>query len=634
MNLTQQGRSYLSRKVAIILVLSTIVILPGASIGADVLKPPKVVAIQIYGNDVFSDGQLKRVMKTKERSLLRPFRRSAYRKDFLQADIESILGLYRRHGYLKTKVLSERVEKTTKGNAVVVFLEISEGPRTIVKSVSIEGEAALPERVLSGAIRLKRDVPFDPGLIEEDKASILERYAEAGYIYAEVSDNTVFDGDSADVYYSVNEGIRASAGDISVEGNRTTAERLVRREVTLEPGDILRRSEVLRTQQRIFDTGLYSDVQLSPVARDSAGAVVDLLVRVRERKMAWVGAGIGYGSSDQLRVLGEWGHRNVRGSGLRLFTSASFAFGRWWLNQKKAVLDAARLDVGLVEPWLLGTRTTGQAVAYHEYRREAAFTQEFTGFTLTGKRDLSSFSKVFLSYDNRWVNTTDPTAIRSKYVTRSLVLSVLRDLRDDIFDPARGSYQEATWKVAGGALGGNYSFHKMTFSSSWYSPVGDVTVATRVKVGFEEPFGETYGVRPLERIPFEERFRTGGSMSVRGYVEEDEIGPRDALGNAVGGRFLLLSNVEVRFPLFWRFTGAVFLDGGNVWENPTDLKLENFSMGGQASSDSDYRYSYGGGVRLATPVGPVRVDYGRKLRLSPQDGDDRGQLHLSIGQAF
>ena len=633
-NVTQQGRSHLNRNLTSLVVLCLFLFVPDTSLCTDVFKPSYVSQIEIRGNRVFSSSRIKSVMKTKERSFLRPFRKSAFRTDFLRVDIESIIGLYKRHGYLKAKVDSQSVERSEKGKAVSIFLGIFEGPRMMVAGVRIRGASALAEERLAKGLRLKKGEPFDPASVEDDKREILEKYAEAGYIYATVSDNTVFDGNLANVYYIVSEEIQVRAGSVAVLGNNATAERLVRREVTVKRGDILRRSEVIKTEQRIYDSGLYSDVQISIARSDSISPVVDLMIIVKERKLAWVGSGIGYGSSDQLRVVGEWGHRNLFGRGQRLFTSASFAFGRRLFEQGKTVLDASRFDVGVVEPRLFGTRTAGQAVVYREYKREVAFSQQFTGFTFTAKRDISSLAKVFLSYDNRWVHTTDPAAMRKEYVTRSLHLSGVRDSRDDIFDPGKGSYEEATWKVSGGVLGGNYSLHRVTVSGSRYSPFGNVVLATRVKGGFAQPFGSTEGVTPLERIPFEERFRTGGSTSIRGYVEDDELGPRDTEGHVTGGRVLLLTNVEARFPLFWRLTGAIFLDGGNVWRNPSDIRLANFDPGRTSAGDSDYRYSFGGGIRFRTPVGPIRIDYGRKLRLSAHDGDEKGRFHFSLGQAF
>lgn len=634
MNVTRQGPSHLNKHLASLIFLFLFLSVPCTSSCADLFKLPYVSRVEFEGNRVFSDSQLKKVMKTKEHSILRPFRKSEFRKDFLQVDIESIEGLYGRHGYLKAKVDSQRVDRIKQGQAVAIFLRIFEGPRSLVEDVRLEGAHAVPVAKLVKGLSLKKGAPFDPGSIENDRRFILEQYAEEGYLYASVSDNTLLEDNRAHVLYVMREGIQVRTGNIEILGNKATSRRLVAREVTLKKNEVLRRSQLIKTQQYIYDTGLYSDVSISPVERDTLLPVVDLDIFVKERKLAWVGGGIGYGSSDQLRLVGEWGYRNLFDRGQRLFTSANLAFGRRLFEQGKAVLDASRFDVGLVEPRLFGTRTIGQVLLYREYKREVSFSQEFTGFTFTSRRDISLQTKAFLSYDNRWVHTTDPTSLRKKYVTRSLYLSGLRDHRDDFFDPGKGFYEEAEWKISGGVLGGNYNFHKVSFGTSWYTPLGDVVVAARIKTGIANPFGAAHGVSPLERIPFEERFRTGGSTSVRGYIEDNELGPRDAQGRILGGRVLLLTNVELRFPLFWRLSAAVFLDGGNVWSNPSDVTFANFDPGRSTTSDSDYRYSVGGGIRFKTPVGPIRIDYGRKLRLSERDLDNRGRVHFSLGQAF
>ena len=144
----------------------------------------------------------------------------------------------------------------------------------------------------------------------------------------------------------------------------------------------------------------------------------------------------------------------------------------------------------------------------------------------------------------------------------------------------------------------------------------------------------------------DDRFVTGGASSVRGYFE-NEIGFRilsvDSAGvvkgEIRGGELLLLGSVEARFPLFWVLGGAAFMDAGNVWERPRDVSLKRvFTVTGGGVGYSDMRYSVGAGIRIATPVGPVRFDYGWKLKRARSDERDlsssRGTFHFSLGQAF
>jgi len=139
----------------------------------------------------------------------------------------------------------------------------------------------------------------------------------------------------------------------------------------------------------------------------------------------------------------------------------------------------------------------------------------------------------------------------------------------------------------------------------------------------------------LSRVPWEERFRVGGGTTIRGYGE-DLVGRRNEAGRAIGGRVLLLANVELRFPVFSIVQGAVFLDGGNVWADPAEFKLAAFSRGLSNGSHSPLHVAYGagGGIRVLTPVGPFRVDYGVKVGSGRAPGEGRGSIHVALGQAF
>jgi len=224
-----------------------------------------------------------------------------------------------------------------------------------------------------------------------------------------------------------------------------------------------------------------------------------------------------------------------------------------------------------------------------------------------------------------------------KSASHILGLSGSHDKRDFVLNPRAGTYRIARLQVAGGVLGGRNDFYTASGSFQRYDPLSRWAVlATRLRIGLGGAYGRS------ANVPFENRYFLGGGNSVRGY-NENSLGPRamDDQGReaVVGGEFMLLTNVELRhgIPLLsqWNFSGAVFIDGGNVWASTSDVSLKDFRplADEQDVTVNDYRYSMGVGLRYNTPVGPIRLDYGWPLKRDTYN-DNSGRFHLTLGQIF
>jgi outer membrane protein insertion porin family len=623
---------------------------------------PYVGSIRFIGNEHVDDGKLKSLMRTREPGFFQLFNRPRYRPDFLQSDLAAIEAYYHKNGYydVVVAVAENRYDEVNDSQHIVI--EVEEGEQTLVGGVRITGNNPFKPGELLDDLSLKPGAPFDSTLIGADVYRIRNRMWDEGFVLAEIGRGLAVSDHRAYLTYDIDQGPRMRVREVEITGNDVAKEDNIREWLSFRPGEVFSLKKVQDSQQHLFDTSLFRQVNLVLTQVDTLQRAVDLRVEVEERKMSYVELGIGVGTEDNGRVAAEWGHRHIPGLGGKLQLNTELAFDV--VRDDRADFESryTRFGAAYTGPRFPGTRFSTAVDAFYEQdRNPKTVDYDLLGFGIHGRRRMGRRTLLYIDFGDEFIERKIPPLEgnpfgRTSDETRSLTFTLDRDTRDDLLFPSDGAQRSISVKLAGGPLRADNYFIKTVGSLATYKEIfGGVVLAARVRAGLVSPYGKSDdGVEP-DGIPFEDRFYAGGSNSVRGYGE-NSLGPRlpvgdpgsidpreEALrGNAYGGEALLLTNVELRFPVWKRakIGGVLFLDGGNVWENPSDVKLGDFEPvremegGGYAEENvTKYRYSFGIGLRYNTPIGPLRLDYGVPVS---RTGEIRstGMFHFNLGHAF
>jgi len=625
--------------------------------------------IQFEGNTAFSDKQLRSQMSTKTKSrfalpgLRWLFSRGIYDEEIFKMDLRALNLLYKQHGYREVKISSTPDETRrpswrtarrlaaygdTQDDRIIITINIDEGAKTTVEEVKFENskgesfvlhaKANTDEGILK---RLGSDIgnklvtqpgtPYNTDNFLTDTALLRSKYHEQGYIYVQITPKF----DRGIVTFDIVEGKQSRMGKLDEEnfiGNENTEYQVLKREFLLKPGDDYNRVELSKTRRRLLALGLFSSVDFIEEVgsgEQETGIPIDVTVKVKERYAGSIGLRGGYSPSER-RIRGtlEVGYNN-------LFRRA------WRINTKlRAEWDVDTLDrayeyeIALSEPRLFsvpillpeGFRTGPVIRAFRdslEEQKDAMAEGGTISLTLSGgqKSNLAFQYKyqrieqivaLFLSEKPRLSHPKEVDSIKTGTVVSSIGFSYRRDTRNDFLYPNKGWLNHFSAEYAGGPFGGENSFYKLTTDNRYYLKMSEAVLAFAAKGGYAK------GLRATKEIVSPERFRTGGSTTIRGY-DTWSIGPGDVL---------FVFNSELRFPIYnfpwtsnYKLGGALFYDTGNVWDKINISDIPNMQL----------TSSFGFGLRLNTPIGPIRFDYGFPVDLS--DGM-LGRLSLELGHAF
>lgn len=401
--------------------------------------------------------------------------------------------------------------------------------------------------------------------------------------------------------------------DSSRDATPGVREYVLRREfesLGLREGAVFNPDKLREAQQRLARLGIFSRVPIETPGRRKGEEVLDVNVHTELRQPGSISVRGGYSPSEGIRGTLAVLHSNLYQRNMRAGAKLS------------AGTRGNLYEVTLIEPWLIGP-TMGTLRIFEDNLEEQDNTRA-RGATGNLARRLGLYSNVAVQYKYQELRQriepvqepeiSEPAVPTERHTTVSSVgLSFHRDNREPFLNPRNGWLNEFAVEYAGGFIGGQTSFFKLTGDNRHYSRIGDMVLVNALRLGYAQGLRSN---REREIVSFE-RFRAGGSTTVRGYKDRS-LGPLDdELSNTHRGDVLFIYNVELRFPLYNLVGGALFFDTGNVWDNLDAV-------------DTDPLHSaIGVGVRVDTPLGPLRFDYG-----VPLVGDESPQINLGLGQAF
>lgn len=582
----------------------------------------RVAQVEVEGNQRINKESILAIISTKPNNELSLPR--------LDLDVNAI----RTMGWFKAVASPPRIEDTPAGKKVTFV--VTEWP--VVQKIVFSGNTVIDEPTLRAALRTKEGQVFNTPMLEDDLSKIPLLYREKGFaasIAPTVGENFEQTGI---LKIPIQEAV---VGAVNVKGLRKTKPYVVLRELTMKPGqpyniNALQRDYRALERLDIFETqGQNQNDNLQPLTETTADGKVNITWQGKEKRTGQVSVGLGYSARERLVGRAELSESNFRGRG----QAVNLQYEVGGFSGRNSI------ELGFFEPWLDHKHTSLSVNLYDKliYRFSTRFqgttpdsseryNERRKGGAVTVSRPLADTFRLSLGFRHDDVQTDNLLSVVNFPTQNGTVSSGtvrgIQDTRDYATNPTGGWYRQGSVEIGGTDVSETTRAADETTSNRDLSSIfGKYTIDFRRYLALKPHKKTNPGERQRERIPvlaarvmggvssgelpFFEQFFLGGADTIRGYVEDRFWGER-----------MLLFSTELRMPVSSNLIGVLFADYGDAWNPQSGLNIEGFEQ----SSGFRGQYGVGLGIRVTTPLGPIRLDYGI--------GREGGHTHFSIGHSF
>ncbi len=582
----------------------------------------RVKKITFLGNKAIVDEELKNFMQTREESYFSFLSGSGNFKEInFQTDVERLKYFYKTRGYLQVNIQNPEVTASEDKKWIFITVRLTEGPQFSVNNISFNGELLFTEDEMREKLKIKTGEIYNEENLRQDIQTLTEMYQDKGYAFANVLRTLeIVPGENkVDVIFSFEKGVIAYFGKIIMKGNTKTRDKVIRRELRIHEGEKYSGSNLRISKDNVNRLGFFQpeSVIFNTITRKGTDNILDVEISIKERPTGQISLGAGYSTATKGFLQASVAQNNFRGLGQNINLNLSYSDRQQIYN------------LGFTEPYLFDTKWTAGADYYQTVSYFIrSFAYKKNGGDIRVGHPIFEYTRLFITYryeDNKVSNVINsginPSVENGS--ASSVQASVIRDKRNNIFEPSNGYYTNTSLEYTG--LGGTMRWMKAELEGRYYKPIwGDLVMRTRLNA--QQLFKTT-----AREIPRVEKFSMGGARNMRGYSLED-IGPRRLARNTstnrdeifnFGGLFSLLGTLEFEHPLIKEagLKWVLFYDAGNVFERRMG-ENDNYAL----------RTDYGFGFRWFSPIGVLRFEFG--FPVNPRKNEAGNQFNFDIGQLF